>query len=158
MNETGLRVEPEDQIDEWDLVMLSDSDYAGNQETRISISGFILYLMGVAILSWRLKGQRSGMLSSSEAEFVAVLEAAKEINFVVQILQSMKVPVKIPVNVRVDNVGAIFRAKNVTTSKCTLHVDFRYHFVQEFVKDGFIKMIFVKAVDNNAFFNFLPEK
>ena len=145
----GLRIEPKGQIDEWDLVMLSDSDYAGDQETRISVSGFILYLMGVAI-SWRSKGQKSVTLSSSEAEFVALSEAAKEIKFVVQILQSMKIPVRIPVVVRVDNVGAIFMTENVTTSNRTRHVDIRYHFVREFVEDGFIKIIFVKTADNDA--------
>ena len=67
---------------------MSDSDYAGDQATRISVSSFILYLMGVAI-SWRSKGQKSVTLSSSETEFVALSEAAKEIKFVVQILLSM---------------------------------------------------------------------
>ena len=145
----GLRIEPKRKIDEWDLITLSDSDYAGDQENRISVSGFILYLMGVAI-SWRSKGQRSVTLSSSEAEYVALSEAAKEIKFVVQILQSMKIPVKIPVVVRVDNVGAIFMTENVTTSNRTRHVDIRYHFVREFVEDGFIKIVFVKTADNDA--------
>jgi hypothetical protein len=44
--------------------------------------------------------------------------------------------------VRVDNVGAIFFAENVTMSTRTHHVDMRYHFLTEFVEDGFIKIIF----------------
>ena len=40
--------------------------------------------------------------------------------------------------------------ENVTTSNRTRHVDIRYHFVREFVEDGFIKIIFVKTADNDA--------
>jgi hypothetical protein len=68
----------------------------------------------------------------------------------VQILQSLSIPVKIPVIVRVDNVGAIFLAENVTTSQRTRHIDVRYHFVREFVMDGFIKIVFVRTAENKS--------
>ncbi len=81
---------------------------------------------------------------------MALSEAAKEIKFVAQILMSMGIPVKLPIVVRVDNIGAIFMAENVTTSTRTRHVDVRYHFVREFVEDGFIKVIFVRTTKNKA--------
>ncbi len=56
---------------------------------------------------------------------------------------SIGIEVELPVIIRVDNVGAIFMAENVSTSPRTKHVDVRYHFVREFVEDGFIKIIFV---------------
>lgn len=43
---------------EWLLVTFSDSDFGGDKETRASVAGFILYLMGVPI-SWQSKGQKS---------------------------------------------------------------------------------------------------
>ena len=135
--------------DDWDLVVYTDSDYAGDKDTRISVTGFIVFLMGVPI-SWKSKGQRSVTLSSSEAEFVALSEAAKEVKFVVMIMMTMNIPVKMPVIVRVDNVGAIFMAENVTTGERTKHVDTRYHFVREFVHEGFIKIIFVRTKENVA--------
>lgn len=146
----GLKIEPKlDGSDDWKLVVYCDSDYAGDKETRISVTGFIVYLLGVPI-SWKSKGQKSVTLSSSEAEFVALSEAAKEIKFIVQVLLSMGIPVKLPVIVRVDNVGAIFMAENVTTSSRTKHVDTRYHFVREFVEDKFIKIIFVRTKENDS--------
>jgi hypothetical protein len=146
----GLLIKPkEPDGPNWELVMFTDSDHAGDKETRISVTGFILYLCGVAI-SWKSKGQKSVTLSSSESEFVACSEGAKDIKFVVQVLMSMGIPVKLPVIVRVDNVGAIFMAENVTTSARTRHVDVRYHFVREFVEDGFIKIIFVRSEENTA--------
>ena len=126
-----------------------DSDYAGDRETRVSIAGFIIYLLGVPI-SWKSKGMKSVTLSSSEAEFVALSEAAKEIKFVYQVLLSMGVRVETPIVVRVDNIGAIFMAENVAVSQRTKHIDVRYRFVQEFVMDGFLKIIFVRTAENDA--------
>ena len=147
----SLKIQPnkQDSLTEWDIVAFSDSDYAGDSETRISIAGFILYLMGVPI-SWKSKGQKGVTLSSSEAEFVALSEAAKEVKFVYQVLQSMGVKVRLPIVVRVDNIGAIFIGSNVTVSQRSKHIDVRYHFVREFVHDGFIKIIFVRTRDNDA--------
>ena len=89
-------------------------------------------------------------LSSSEAEYVALSEVAKEVKFVYMVLQMLQIEVKLPIVVRVDNIGAIFMAENVTTSNRTKHVDVRFRFVNEFVTDGFIDIIFVKTKENIA--------
>ena len=68
--------------------------------------------------------------------------------FVLQLLQSMHIKVKLPIIVHVDNVGATFMSNNVTTSGCTKHVDIYYKFVTEYVEVGIIKIIFVKSSDN----------
>ena len=54
-------------------------------------------------------------------EYIALSEAVKEVMLMVQLLGS----VKYPVIVRVDNIGAIFMANNITTTCCTNHVDIR---------------------------------
>ena len=38
--------------------------------------------------------------------------------------------------------------ENVTTSQRTRHVDIRYKFVREFIEDKFLKIIFVKTMNN----------
>ena len=113
------------------------------------MTGFIIYLRGVPV-SWKSRGQKSVTLSSTEAEFVALSEAAKEIKFIVQVLESMKQKIEFPIIVRVDNVGAIGLSKNLSTSQRTKHIDVRYHFVREFVEEGFIKITFVKSEENHA--------
>ena len=49
----GLNIEPKFQLDDkpWKLTVFSDSDYAGDTDTRISVTGFCVFLMGVPI-SW----------------------------------------------------------------------------------------------------------
>ena len=93
---------------------------------------------------------KSVTLSSTEAEYVALSEVAREVKFVYQLLDGMGMKVKLPIVIRVDNLGAVFMSENVSVSQRTKHVDVRYRFVQEFVFDGFIKVIFVKTENNDS--------
>ena len=68
-------------------------------------------------------------------EYIALSEAVKEVMFVVPFLRSMKIFIQYPITVRVDNVGAIFMASNITTICCTKHVDIQYKYVNEYVED-----------------------
>ena len=149
--ELAIRIKPvpfgEENV--WEIVCFSDSDYASDVETRISVAGFILYVMGVPV-SWKSKAMKAVTLSSLEAEYVAMSEAAKEVKFVYQLMTSVGLKVKLPIIIRVDNIGAIFMSGNVSVSQRTKHVDCKLKFVQEFVFDGFIKIIFVKTGDNDA--------
>jgi hypothetical protein len=148
----GLKIFPKvsagDKL-KWNLVTYSDSDWAGDKDNRRSISGFIMFLCGVPIV-WRSKQQKSVALSSSEAEFVAISEAVKEVLFVIQLLESMGIEVELPVVVRVDNMGAIFMSENASSNTRTRHIDTRYHFVRELIEDKVVEIVFVKTKDNTA--------
>ena len=84
-------------------------------------------------------------LYSSEAEYVALSEAVKEVMFIIQLLESMKVLIEYPVMLKVDNVGAIFMASNIILPCCTKHVD---KYVNEYVEDGVVKIAFLKSADH----------
>jgi hypothetical protein len=140
---TGVMGEP------WRMVVFTDSDYAGDPVSRRSVSGYIIYLHGVP-LCWRSKAQRSVTLSSTEAEWVSLSEAVKDIVFVLNICESISIDVELPVTVRVDNVGANFMSNNVTTTSGTRHVDIRTKFVKEYQVDGKIKIIFVRSEENDS--------
>jgi hypothetical protein len=83
-----LKIQPNFYRKNWKLKVFSDSDWAGDPETRISVTGFIVYLQNVPIC-WRSKAQRGVTLSSSKAEYVAISEAVKEISFVYFILKDI---------------------------------------------------------------------
>ena len=147
----GLKIAPTARGEDgfFDLEVFCDSDFAGDKETRISVAGYIMYLCGVPI-SWRSKAMKSVTLLSSEAEYVSLSEAAKEVKFITQVIESMGIIVQKPVRIRVDNIGAIFMAGNVTTSPRTKHVDVRYRYVTEFIEDGLVKIEFVRTKDNES--------
>jgi hypothetical protein len=146
----GLKIEPI-QIDkfEWELILFTDSDWAGDKDDRRSISGYMLFLNGV-LICWRSKSQKTVALSSSEAEFYACGEAVKEIPFVVQILLFLGIPVKLPIEVWVDNIGAIFMSENSTSSSRTRHMDTRFRYIEQLQEDGLIKLKFVPTKENIA--------
>ena len=52
--------------------------------------------------------------------------------------------------VRVDNVGAIFMTNNITTKSHTKHMVIRYMYVNEYVEDDIVKIIFVNSTDNDS--------
>ena len=147
----GLKIFPtkEENNNLLSLKVYCDSDFAGDKETRISVAGYIMYLCGVPI-SWRSKAMRHVTLSSSEAEYVSLSEAAKEVKFIVQLIESMGIEIEKPIEIKVDNLGAIFMANNISTSPRTKHVDIRYRYVTELIEDGLVKVKFVKTEDNDS--------
>ena len=93
---------------------------------------------------------KSVVLSTTEAEYMALSEVVKELKFIVQLLQTMNIEVKLPITVYVDKVGAIWLSNNRTTSDRTKHTDIKTSFVKEYQEDGKIIIKFVKSEGNEA--------
>ncbi|KAL7573327.1 hypothetical protein ACA910_011690 [Epithemia clementina (nom. ined.)] len=144
----GLRIEPRLE-EKWSLEAYSDADFATDQDTRISVYGYVIYFMRVPI-AWKSKGMKSVVLSTTEAEYVAASEVVKELIFIINVLKSTEVDVQYPVTVYVDNIGAIWLANNQNMSEQTKHIDVQSHYVREYIEDGIEKIIFVKSEDNDA--------
>jgi hypothetical protein len=145
-----LKIKPKMEPDNlFFLEGISDSEYSGDNDTRISVYGYVIYFCGAPI-AWKSKSGRSVTLSSTEAEYFALSEVTKEIIFTKQLIESMGIELRLPIVVRVDNVRAIYIGNNYTTSQRTKHIDVRAHFVREFVQDGVVKIVFIKSEDNDA--------
>ena len=54
-----------------------DSDYAGCMDSRKSISGYVFTMFGTTI-SWKATLQKVVALSTSEVEYISLIEAIKE--------------------------------------------------------------------------------
>ena len=63
----------------------------------------------------------------------------------IQLLRSIKTSIELPVTVRVDNVGVIFMASNIITMSCTKYMDIRYKYMNEYVENEVVKIIFVQS-------------
>ena len=146
----GLRLCPSGERNQpWNITCFTDSDYAGDSQTRRSVSGYIIYVHGMPV-QFRSKSQQSVTLSSTEAEWMALSEAVKDILFLKYLCESMHIKVETPITVRVDNLGAVFMSTNTTTNTRTKHIDIRSKFVREYVQDGTIKIIFVRSEENDS--------
>ena len=149
--EKGLNIRP-DQMDEnriWRIRAVSDSEFGGDPETRISVGGWLIYFQNVPVL-WCSRAMRCVTLSSTKAEYVAMSEVVKDVIFLRNILESIGEEVEFPIIVEVDNTGAIFLGLNRTTGQRTKHIDIRYHYVREYIDDGIVKVVFVSTKENDA--------
>jgi hypothetical protein len=81
---------------------------------------------------------------------VALSEITKEILFVMQVLETIRIILRLPNLVKVDNIGAIYLSNNFALQQKTKHIDISCHVVREFVEDGILKSILVRSEDNSA--------
>ena len=58
---------------------------------------------------------KSVVLSTTDAEYMALSEVVIELKFIVQLLQTMNITVELQITVHVDNVGAIWLSNNRNT-------------------------------------------
>ncbi len=127
-----------DRTDELKLTAYVDSDYANDMETRRSVTGYVI-MLGNGPIQWKSQLQKTVRLSSSEAEYKALSECAKEVMFLKRILEDLGVEER-TVAIYEDNVGAMNIAENNMASKRTKHIDVRYHHIRELVEKGEIEI------------------
>lgn len=126
----------------------TDSDYAGCVDTRRSTSGFIFIKAGAAV-SWMSQRQRIVALSTTEAEYVAAAEGAKEAIWLKKLLNSMGEHIGC-VELKIDNQGAIKLVQNPEYHKRTKHIDVRFHFIRDKVEEGTIAVNYVRSEEQLA--------
>jgi hypothetical protein len=121
------------------LETFSDADW-GAGEDRKSVSGYIFLLAGAAIC-WQSRKQSTVALSSTEAEYIALVQAVKELLWILQLLDDLGIMDVINRNIIYeDNQGAIALAKNPEYHARTKHIDIQYHFIGEHVEKGTINL------------------
>lgn len=126
------------------LIAYSDSDFAGDLDTRKSTTGYIFMLNGGPI-SWISQKQSCIALSTTEAEFMASCEAAKNLLWLKQFFKEIDVSQDCT-TLCVDNQSTIKLINNPVYHKKTKHIDVKFHFIREKVKE---KLIFIKYVQSS---------
>ncbi|GKA12027.1 integrase, catalytic region, zinc finger, CCHC-type containing protein [Tanacetum coccineum] len=101
------------------LTAYSDVDNAGCRDTRRSTSGSAQFL-GDKLVSWSSKKQKSTAISNYDIQFN-----------------------KIPLYC--DNKSAIALCYNNVQHSRVKHIDVRYHFIEEQVENGIVKLYFVRT-------------
>ena len=89
----------------------SDADWGGDLDDRESTSGYMFQVGGTAI-SWRSKKQTCVVLSTAEAEYIALASAAQESLWLQQLLEDLKNEEPKSVTIDENNQSAIGMAKN----------------------------------------------
>ncbi|KRY45203.1 Retrovirus-related Pol polyprotein from transposon TNT 1-94, partial [Trichinella britovi] len=126
----------------------SDADYAGDVTTRRSRTAAVCMCEGGAVL-WHSQKQRSVALSTTEAEYVAASEAAKDMMWLMALFAEVT-EVKQKLILFVDNMGAVTLSKNPEFHNRSKHIDVRFHFVREKYIESKIDMQHIDSENQKA--------
>ena len=137
-----------EETENLELIAYSDADFAGDTETRRSTSGYVIFFSG-GPLSWCSRRQPIVSLSSTEAEYISAAECVKETLFLKYLLEEM-FDQPIPVTLRVDNQSAIRLAETGKMNRRSKHIDVRYYFISERIKDKSIYIEYCPTDDQVA--------
>lgn len=133
------------------LLGFVDADWAADTVERKSTSGFLFKAFGNTII-WSSKKQPIVALSSTESEYVSACEAckaAKEALWLRKIFYDMKIILNEPIILFEDNQGCIFMSETAETKR-TKHMDTRYKFLKQIVKERKIKLEYVDTRNQEA--------
>jgi hypothetical protein len=114
-----------------ELIGFTDSDMARDLDNRKSTSGYMFTFSG-GVVSWQSKLHKCVALSTTEAEYIAATEAAKEMLWMKRFLLELGVKQDEYV-VFCDSQSAIDLSKNATYHSRTKHIDVRYHWLREVI-------------------------
>jgi hypothetical protein len=103
-------------------------------------------------MSWCTKKQPRVALSSAEAEYIALCACVYEACWFCHILIELGVveDINLCVSIFEDSQSAIKISRSYEQPKRLKHVDIKYHFFQEKVQDGFVKIMYINAADQLA--------
>lgn len=121
------------------LVAFTDGDYAGDVEDRKSTSGYV-FLLNSGAVSWSSKKQPLVTLSTTEAEFVATGACACQAVWVRRILEKLGYEHEGSTTIMCDSSSAIKLPKNPVMHGRSKHIDVRFHFPRDLVRDGIINL------------------
>lgn len=117
-----------------------DADYAGDPKTRKSTTGYVILYADGAI-SWCSRKQPVIALSSTEAKYIAAAECCKELLYLKSLFEEiLNEPVMIELNVELFECSAIALIKSGIVNKRSKHINVKFRFIHELVKDGAVKV------------------
>ena len=123
-----------------------DADWASCSMDRRSYTGYT-FILGNGAVSWESKKQRTVALSSTEAEYMGLAEAAKETMHLREFLKELGFENLANATVLNDNMGAKRLAENPIFHARTKHIDVRHHFVREALQKKQLKLEHVSTDD-----------
>jgi hypothetical protein len=118
----------------------SDSSLGDQADDRHSTSGYVFLLANGAI-SWSLCKQKTVAQNTTEAEYMAMTDAANQAAWYESFLTELGYEVDDPIPLHGDNKDAIDLALNPVTGRRSKHIAIRHHVICEYIEKGTISLI-----------------
>ena len=126
-----------------------DADWANDHLNRQSISGYVFSYSGGAV-SWMSKQQSATAFSLTHAEYVATVEAAKELVWLRRLLKELHEGISSPTQLFINNCAVDLLAQNPVNHTATKHINVRYHFIRDCIADGSVDLKLIGTNDMAA--------
>ena len=121
-------------VEDLDLWLYCDASWADDPRTRRTTAGHIIYV-GDSPIKWQSKQQTIVTLSTTEAEFINMSTAGRDMVWIKKLLHDIQIPIpKIPV-ISTDSKNALIAAESDRRNMSTRHTDVRYKWVKEKIKN-----------------------
>lgn len=145
------------RIEKFKLTGYSDSNQGGSRDDRHSTTSWI-FTLGSGAVTQCSKKQPITNLSSIEAEYISITLASYEFVWLHRQLEDLNEKQFGPSVIMCDNKSAISIAHNPVLHGHAKHIDTRYHFIQDLVRDGTIDIVYCSTHDQltNVFTKGLP--
>jgi len=127
----------------------SDADYAGCLTTRRSTTGSV-FMYHNGPIAWCSRRQTCTAQSTTEAEYVAASETAKEAIWIRRILPDLHQGHDQTITIKCDNQSAIQLAHHPDQRPKTKHIDVRYHFIRQTQETGVIDVQYINTINQLA--------
>jgi hypothetical protein len=150
----GLFLKPERKWDGKDYFYFkingrSDSDYAKDTQTRLSFSGYIVYLEGASVMH-RSATQKTVALSSCEVELNAAVVWVQDMLYAKNLLELIGLRVQLPMVLEIDTRGAVDLINSFSVGGRTRHIDIKQCFLQELKESKQLIVEWIPGSENNA--------
>src|SRR5882724_1070542 len=129
-----------------------DANYAEDPRDQRSTSGFV-FMLANGPIAWKSKKQASVALSTTKAEYYALGIACQEAVWIKQLCQELLMTFGGPIDIYMDNTGAVALSDNPVFHNQSKHIDIRWHFVRDLVRSKVLRTSHIPGVQNGA--NFL---
>ena len=124
-----------------------DAAHANDLRNRRSTTGYAFMLSGAAI-SYRVKTQSVTATSSTEAEFIAAVLAAKHAKYLRSIMRELGFPQRDPTPIYDDNKSAILMINSRVPTERSRHIDIQHFAIQDWKEAGHIEMFHIPGIIN----------
>jgi hypothetical protein len=115
-----------------------------------SITGYLVFF-GDSLISWASKKQKAVTLSTTEAEFIALTDVAKEILWIQPIYNFLGYSdIQKATIILEDNMPVINLALNQQTKGRTKHLNVKVKFIAELIEQKVFRIEKVNSADNIA--------
>ncbi|KAJ9563088.1 hypothetical protein OSB04_008248 [Centaurea solstitialis] len=137
--------------DEISVTGYSDASFQTDRDDYRSQSGYVFTLNGGAI-SWKSSKQDTIADSTTEAEYIAASDAAKEAVWLRNFITDLRVVASIsrPVDIYCDNSGAVAQAKEPREHHKSRHVLRKFHLIREIIGRGDVRICKIPTDENVA--------